>query len=97
MTDRITAAALDAWLSARPAWTRTAGRDAIGRRFAFADFGEAFGFMTRVALAAEAADHHPEWTNVWNRVDVTLTTHSAGGVTGKDLELAETMDKIAGG
>ena len=73
-----------------------AGRDAIQRTFKFKDFSEAFGFMTRAALVAEKMDHHPEWTNVWNRVDVTLSTHSAGGLTELDVKLAEAMDKIAG-
>jgi 4a-hydroxytetrahydrobiopterin dehydratase len=72
------------------------GRDAIQRTFKFEDFSEAFGFMARAALVAEKMDHHPEWTNVWNRVDVTLSTHSAGGLTELDVKLAEAMDKIAG-
>ncbi len=84
-------------LAARlPGWTMTAGRDAIQRTFKFKDFSEAFGFMARAALVAEKMDHHPEWTNVWNRVDVTLSTHSAGGLTELDVKLAEAMDKIAG-
>ena len=72
------------------------GRDAIQKTFKFKDFNEAFGFMARAALVAEKMDHHPEWANVWNRVDVTLSTHSAGGLTELDLKLAEAMDKIAG-
>ena len=84
-------------LAARlPGWTMATGRDAIQRTFKFKDFSEAFGFMARAALVAEKMDHHPEWTNVWNRVDVTLSTHSAGGLTDLDLKLAEAMDKIAG-
>jgi 4a-hydroxytetrahydrobiopterin dehydratase len=84
-------------LTARlPGWTVPAGRDAIQRTFKFKDFSQAFGFMTRAALVAEKMDHHPEWTNVWNRVDVTLSTHSAGGVTELDVKLAEAMDKIGG-
>jgi 4a-hydroxytetrahydrobiopterin dehydratase len=79
-----------------PRWTRTEGRDALHRTFKFADFNAAFGFMARAALVAEKMDHHPEWTNVWNRVDVTLSTHSAGGLTDLDVKLAETLDKIAG-
>jgi 4a-hydroxytetrahydrobiopterin dehydratase len=79
-----------------PQWTRTEGRDALHRTFTFADFNAAFGFMARAALVAEQLDHHPEWSNVWNRVDVTLSTHSAGGLTDLDVKLAETMDKIAG-
>ena len=76
-------------------WTVVADRDALTKSFRFADFNAAFGFMTRVALAAERADHHPEWFNVYNRVDVTLATHDAGGVTGKDVALAEFMDSAA--
>ena len=84
-------------LAARlPGWTMTASRDAIQKTFKFKDFSEAFGFMTRAALVAEKMDHHPEWSNVWNRVDVTLSTHSAGGLTDLDVKLAEAMDKIAG-
>ena len=84
-------------LAARlPGWTMATGRDAIQRTFKFKDFSEAFGFMARAALVAEKMDHHPEWTNVWNRVDVTLSTHSAGGLTEFDVKLAEAMDKIAG-
>ena len=84
-------------LAARlPGWTMATGRDAIQRTFKFKDFSEAFGFMTRAALVAEKMDHHPEWSNVWNRVDVTLSTHSAGGLTELDAKLAEAMDKIAG-
>jgi 4a-hydroxytetrahydrobiopterin dehydratase len=79
-----------------PAWTLVAGRDAIQRTFTFRDFNEAFGFMARVALAAERLDHHPEWSNVWNKVSVTLSTHSVGGLSEHDLRLAETMDAIAG-
>jgi 4a-hydroxytetrahydrobiopterin dehydratase len=83
-------------LAARlPGWTMATGRDAIQRTFKFKDFSEAFGFMARAALVAEKMDHHPEWTNVWNRVDVTLSTHSAGGLTELDVKLAEAMDKIA--
>jgi len=84
-------------LAARlPGWLPAVGRDAIQKTFKFEDFSEAFGFMTRAALVAEKMDHHPEWTNVWNRVDVTLATHSAGGLTELDVKLAEAMDKIAG-
>ena len=79
-----------------PAWKEVAGRDAIARKFTFKDFNEAFGFMTRVALVAEQMNHHPEWSNVWRIVEVTLSTHDAGGLTELDIRLAETMDKIAG-
>jgi 4a-hydroxytetrahydrobiopterin dehydratase len=77
-------------------WTVAAGRDAIAKRYSFEDFNAAFGFMSRVALMAERLDHHPEWSNVYNRVEVVLTTHSAGGVTELDLTLARFMDEIAG-
>ena len=79
-----------------PGWKMVDGRDAIAKTFKFKDFNAAFGFMTRAALIAEQMNHHPEWFNVWNRVDVTLSTHDAGGLTERDLELAEAMDKIAG-
>ena len=79
-----------------PGWAHDASRDAITRSFRFRDFGEAFAFMTRVALAAEQADHHPEWSNVWNRVDMLLTTHSAGGLTAKDIAIAKRIDGFAG-
>jgi 4a-hydroxytetrahydrobiopterin dehydratase len=83
-------------LAARlPQWRMVEGRDAISRTFTFKDFNAAFGFIARAALLAEAMNHHPEWFNVWNRVDVTLSTHDAGGLTEKDLKLAEAMDRIA--
>ena len=77
-------------------WSEVAGRDAISKRYTFADFNEAFGFMARVAIKADRMDHHPEWFNVYSKVDVTLATHDAGGVTDKDVELAAFMDEIAG-
>ena len=76
-------------------WSRIDGRDAIMRSFKFKDFNAAFGFMTRVALAAEKLDHHPEWFNVYNRVDMTLTTHDADGVTAMDVALAKIADAAA--
>ncbi len=79
-----------------PGWTYDELRRGIARSFRFRDFNEAFAFMTRVALAAEQADHHPEWSNVWNRVDILLTTHSAGGLTQKDVALAKRIDAFAG-
>ena len=82
-------------LAGLPAWTFDEARGGIARSFRFRDFNEAFGFMTRVALAAERADHHPEWSNVWNRVDIFLTTHSAGGFTQKDAALAKRIDASA--
>ena len=83
-------------LTTLPEWHRVDGREAIARSFKFADFNAAFGFMTRVAMVAEKMNHHPEWSNVWNRVDVTLSTHDAGGVTERDLKLATAMDHLAG-
>jgi 4a-hydroxytetrahydrobiopterin dehydratase len=77
-------------------WTEAQGRDAITRKFVFKDFSEAFGFMTRAALIAEKMDHHPEWFNVYKTVEVTLSTHDAGGVTELDVKLAQAMDKLAG-
>ncbi len=79
-----------------PEWREVEGRDAIARTFKFKDFSAAFGFMTRAALMAEKLDHHPEWSNVYNRVEVTLATHDAGGVTALDIGLARHMDKVAG-
>lgn len=79
-----------------PGWVMAEGRDAIRKTFKFKDFNAAFGFMTRAALVAEQMNHHPEWFNVWNRVEVTLSTHDAGGLTELDVKLAEAMDRIAG-
>jgi 4a-hydroxytetrahydrobiopterin dehydratase len=76
-------------------WREADGRDAITRKFTFKDFNEAFGFMTRVALVAEKMDHHPEWFNVYRTVEVTLSTHDAGGVTEKDIALAKAMESFA--
>ncbi len=73
-------------------WHEVQGRDAIARKFEFKDFNEAFGFMTRAALLADKMDHHPEWFNVYNKVEVTLATHDAGGVTENDVKMARAMD-----
>lgn len=78
-----------------PLWTLVEGRDAIFRSFRFADFSAAFGFMARVALLAETQGHHPEWFNVWNRVDITLCTHDAGGLSDKDVALAAAIDTMS--
>ncbi len=75
-------------------WDYDQARDAITRSFTFEDFSEAFAFMTRVALIAEKADHHPEWSNVWNRVDILLTTHDAGGLSARDVAMAEAIDAL---
>ena len=77
-------------------WSATADGKAISRTFKFADFGAAFGFMAHAALVAEKLDHHPDWSNSWNKVAVTLSTHDAGGVTDMDVKLAEAMNAIAG-
>jgi 4a-hydroxytetrahydrobiopterin dehydratase len=79
-------------LDALPDWDYDEARDAIRRSFVFADFAEAFGFMAQVALIAEKADHHPEWSNVWNRVDILLTTHDCGGLSSRDVMLAQAID-----
>lgn len=84
------AAALDALGE----WDFDDARDAITRRFLFPDFSAAFGFMARVALLAEQHDHHPEWSNVWNRVDILLTTHDAGGLSARDVKLAKAIDAL---
>ena len=83
-------------LDGLPDWDYDESRDAITRSIVFSDFAKAFGFMAQVALIAEKANHHPEWTNVWNRVEVLLTTHDAGGLSPRDIELAEAIDAILG-
>jgi 4a-hydroxytetrahydrobiopterin dehydratase len=83
-------------LALLPAWRMVDGRDAMTRRFVFADFNEAFGFMSRVAMIAEKLDHHPEWSNVYKTVDVTLSTHDAGGLTALDIALARAIERYAG-
>ena len=90
LTDEERADALDGL----PDWDYEEGRDAISRRFTFADFSAAFAFMTRVALLAEKHDHHPEWSNVYRTVDVTLATHDAGGLTELDVKLARAIDAL---
>ena len=96
MTTKLSQAERRDELTKLPGWSEVEDRDAIFRRFTFADFSEAWGFMCRAALAAEAMDHHPEWHNVYRTVDVTLTTHDAGGVTRRDIDLAARMNEIAG-
>jgi 4a-hydroxytetrahydrobiopterin dehydratase len=90
---RLDDAAVSSRLALLPAWTLAGGK--LRREFAFADFSEAFGFMARAALAAEKMDHHPDWSNVWSRVTVELSTHDAGGLTELDFELAATMDRLS--
>ena len=77
-------------------WKPAEGRDAITRSFKFRNFSEAWGFMNRVALLAEKQDHHPEWFNVYNRVDILLSTHDCGGLSERDVKLAKAIDKVAG-
>jgi 4a-hydroxytetrahydrobiopterin dehydratase len=96
MAEKLTGSARAAALAKLEGWSEVQGRDAIRKKFTFKDFNEAFGFMARAALVAEKLDHHPEWFNVYNRVEVTLATHDAGGVTQRDIELAQTMDRLAG-
>ena len=86
----------DAALARLPQWTLREDGLAIVRKLKFSDFGEAFGFMTRVAIAADKADHHPEWFNVYNRVEITLTTHDAGGLSKRDVALAGTIEAMVG-
>jgi 4a-hydroxytetrahydrobiopterin dehydratase len=81
-------------LEGLPDWDHDEARDAITRNFTFADFSEAFAFMTRVALLAEKADHHPEWENVYNRVEILLTTHDAGGLSERDIDMAQAIDAL---
>jgi 4a-hydroxytetrahydrobiopterin dehydratase len=83
-------------LAGLPKWAEVNGRDAIHRKFVFGDFNQAFAFMSRVAMLAEKMDHHPEWSNVYKTVEVTLATHDAGGVTDKDVAMAKAMDGYAG-
>ena len=90
LTPEQRAAALDALRD----WDYEDGRDAIVRQFLFQDFSEAFAFMTRVALLAEVQDHHPEWSNVWNRVEILLTTHDAGGLSERDISMARAIDAL---
>lgn len=92
---RLTDAELASALSTLPGWSIAPGRSAITKSLKFADFNAAFGFMARVALSAEKLDHHPEWFNVYNRVDITLSTHDAGGVTALDIKLASLIEQYA--
>ena len=96
MAERLSAEERKQALAALPGWAEVAGREAITKTFTFKDFNEAFGFMTRAALVAEKMDHHPEWFNVYKTVEVTLSTHDAGGLTELDVKLAEAMNKLAG-
>ena len=96
MAQKLTGPARTDALAKLSGWSEVPGRDAIAKKFVFKDFNAAFGFMTRAALIAEKMDHHPEWFNVYKTVDVTLSTHDAGGVTELDVKLAAEMDRLAG-
>ena len=95
MAEKLSISDRDAAIAKLDGWELVEGREAIARAFQFANFSEAFAFMTRAALKAEAMDHHPEWFNVYNKVDVTLTTHDVNGVSDKDVELAKFMDSLS--
>ena len=95
MVERLGAEQRAEALATLPGWKLASEREAIERTFRFANFNQAWGFMSRVALVVEQLDHHPEWANVWNRVEVTLTTHDAGGLSALDVRLARAMDRIA--
>ena len=96
MAERLSETARQSALKGLAGWTEVAGREAIAKTFVFKDFNEAFGFMSRAALVAEKHDHHPEWRNVYKTVEVVLSTHDAGGLTSRDIELAKAMNAIAG-
>jgi 4a-hydroxytetrahydrobiopterin dehydratase len=97
MVQKLTTDVRKSALAKLAGWSDVEGRDAITRKFVFKDFNQAFGFMTRAALVAEKMDHHPEWFNVYKTVEVTLSTHDAGGLTERDVKLAEAMNALAGG
>ena len=96
MVEKLSAKDLAKAMKQLAGWKKAKGRNAIAKTFVFADFNEAFGFMTRVALAAEKMNHHPEWSNVYKKVEVVLTTHEADGLTSLDIKLAEAMNRIVG-
>jgi 4a-hydroxytetrahydrobiopterin dehydratase len=96
MAIRLTDAERGALAGSLPGWSLVDGREAIERRFQFRDFNEAWGFMNRVALLAESQNHHPEWSNVWNRVRIELSTHDAGGLTDNDVKLARAINGLLG-
>lgn len=94
MVQKLDDAARAALFARFPEWTHAPERDAITRRFQFADFAQAFGFMASVAILAEKMDHHPEWSNVYNRVDILLTTHDCGDLSERDAKLAEAIERL---
>ena len=95
MTAKLTGKARATALATIKSWKKIRGRDALQKDFKFTDFNQAWGFMTRVALAADKADHHPEWSNVYNKVEIVLSTHDAGGISAKDVALAKFIDSVA--
>lgn len=97
MSGKLTGKAREKALKGLKGWAKVRGRDAIEKSYKFKDFNEAFGFMTRVAIKAEQMNHHPEWFNVYNRVEITLSTHDANGLTSRDIALARFIDAIAPG
>lgn len=96
MVDKLSEAERAGMIAGLNGWAAAPGRDAITKDFKFKDFGQAFAFMTRVALIAERMDHHPEWSNIYNRVSVLLTTHDAGGLSERDIAMARAIDSIVG-
>ena len=96
MATRLGQADIESLATVVPQWARALDKEAIRREFKFADFNEAWGFMTRVALLAEKFDHHPDWSNVWNTVRIELSTHDVGGLSDNDIRLAKAIDKLAG-
>ena len=95
MAQKLTGGARNAALAKLSGWSEVKDRDAITRKFVFKDFNEAFGFMTRVAIKAQEMNHHPEWFNAYSTVEITLSTHEAGGLTERDIELARFIDEVA--
>lgn len=95
MVEKLTGAARESALATLNRWDAIDGRDAIGKSFRFRNFNTAWGFMTQVALQAEKLDHHPEWSNVYGTVDILLTTHECGGLSTRDIALAQFIDKVA--
>jgi 4a-hydroxytetrahydrobiopterin dehydratase len=96
MAQKLTGEARKSALARLNGWSEVTGRDAIAKKFVFKDFNQAFGFMARAALIAEKMDHHPEWFNVYKTVTVTLSTHDAGGLTERDVTLAQAMNRLSG-
>ena len=96
MVEKLNAEARVRALADLPGWDPVEGRDAIRKSFRFKDFNQAWGFMSRISLAAEAMNHHPEWSNVYNRVEIVLTTHDCGGLSERDIQLARKIEELVG-